>query len=137
MLSIWEAGTHIGSAQVNTPVSLCWNELNTRDADAVSTFYSGLFGWTITETPDGSGLRMIENAGRMNGSIRPMDAGMKGIPPNWLAYVAVEDCDATCERAKELGGTVVGPMDVPPGRIAVLNDRQGGVLMVIKVNDPD
>ncbi len=35
-LSLWQAGEHVGSELVNEPVSLCWNELVTRDVDVAS-----------------------------------------------------------------------------------------------------
>ena len=38
------------------------------------------------------------------------------VPPHWLVYFAVEDTDATLEKAKERGGSVMfGPMDIPVG----------------------
>ena len=50
------------------------------------------------------------------------------VPPHWLVYFAVDDADATAEKAKELGGGVAfGPMDIPVGRFAVLTDPHGAV----------
>jgi predicted enzyme related to lactoylglutathione lyase len=56
------------------------------------------------------------------------------IPAHWQPYVAVEDPDATAERATQLGGSaLIAPMDVPNvGRIAVLSDPQGAKFGVIK-----
>jgi predicted enzyme related to lactoylglutathione lyase len=64
-----------------------------------------------------------------------MDAQWEGIPSNWGIYFRVEDCDATAERVKELGGKVChGPFDAPGvGRIAVLSDPQGAYFSVIKL----
>jgi hypothetical protein len=56
------------------------------------------------------------------------------MPPHWLVYFAVSDCDATVDKAKELGGAVfVPPTDIPPGRFAVLADPQGAMLAVMKL----
>ena len=55
-------------------------------------------------------------------------------PPHWLAYVAVDDVDATAKRAGELGGQVYKePTDIPKvGRFAVLADPTGGVIAIFK-----
>ena len=57
------------------------------------------------------------------------------MPPNWLPYFAVEDCDASAAKAQALGGgTVVAPTDVPEvGRFAILRDPQGAVFAIIKL----
>jgi predicted enzyme related to lactoylglutathione lyase len=61
----------------------------------------------------------------------PPDA--QGMPPSWGCYVTVDDVDATCKRAAQLGGKVVMPvMDIPSvGKMAVIQDPQGAVLSVI------
>ena len=45
----------------------------------------------------------------------------------------VDDVDAAAERADELGGTVIAPLDDPVGRTAVLADPQGAVFSVSRV----
>jgi predicted enzyme related to lactoylglutathione lyase len=55
------------------------------------------------------------------------------VPPHWLVYFTVEDCDASASKAQQLGGqVVVPPMDVEPGRFSVLRDPQGASFGVIK-----
>ena len=62
---------------------------------------------------------------------------MPGIPPLWGIYFAVDDCDAIVEKAKSLGGAVMNrPMDIEPGRFAVLADPQGAMFNVIKWSGP-
>jgi predicted enzyme related to lactoylglutathione lyase len=60
------------------------------------------------------------------------------VPPHWAVYFAVDDTDATAEKAKQLGGQVqVEPMDIPDvGRFAVISDPQGAVFSVIKNAQP-
>nr|MBA2540470.1 VOC family protein [Deltaproteobacteria bacterium] len=55
-------------------------------------------------------------------------------PHAWLPYVAVANTDATAEKAKKLGATiVVPPTDIPNvGRFAVLVDPQGSALGILK-----
>ena len=59
---------------------------------------------------------------------------MGPIPPNWLAYFAVEDCDAKVQKATELGANVMVPaQDIPGvGRFAILIDPLGAVFAIIK-----
>jgi predicted enzyme related to lactoylglutathione lyase len=61
------------------------------------------------------------------------------VPPHWLIYFTVNDCDGDVARANRLGGkTVVPPMDIPSvGRFAVLADPAGATFAIIKLTfDP-
>jgi len=74
------------------------------------------------------------NVGAMYQQMPEMVAA--GIPPHWMIYFAVADCDAGAERATELGGEVkVPPTDIPlVGRFSVIQDTQGAVLSIIKLS---
>jgi hypothetical protein len=72
---------------------------------------------------------------------RPIAGAMKppmdGIPPNWGVYFAVDDTDATVATAQKGGATVIAePMDIPPGRMAVISDPQGAVFNVLALAQP-
>jgi predicted enzyme related to lactoylglutathione lyase len=56
------------------------------------------------------------------------------IPAMWTPYVAVEDPDASCKKASELGAEIlVEPMDIPGiGRFAIIKDPQGAVFGIIR-----
>jgi len=60
------------------------------------------------------------------------------VPSYWAVYFAVDDADATAQRATELGGTVIRqPSDIPDvGRFAVLADPQGAVFSILKASQP-
>ena len=63
-----------------------------------------------------------------------MKPPMEGMPPVWGIYFAVDDTDKAVEIAKANGGTVFqGPMDIEPGRFAVLADPAGAMFSVIKM----
>jgi predicted enzyme related to lactoylglutathione lyase len=78
---------------------------------------------------------------RIGGRIGTPGAGMmqmagaqfEGMPPNWMSYLSVADCDATVARARGLGAQViVPPQDVPNlGRFSVLRDPTGAVFAIM------
>jgi predicted enzyme related to lactoylglutathione lyase len=55
-----------------------------------------------------------------------------------LVYFAVADCDQSTEQAKKLGAKIlVPPMEAGDvGRFSVIQDPQGAVLSIIKLNNP-
>jgi predicted enzyme related to lactoylglutathione lyase len=140
--AVFQAGpNHRGCELVNEPGTLVWSELNVKDPDAVRSFYETVFGWTTELMPE-MNYRTVSVAGRAIGGVMAMGEGYpEGIPPHWLAYFDVEDCAATAARAGELGGTVLsGPMDTPPGPIAVIADPTGAVFAIgtfALIDDPN
>lgn len=118
----------------NTPGNFCWVELSTTDAAAAKEFYTGLFGWQADDTPMGEGMvyTMLSVDGKGVGALCTMqeDQRAQGVPPHWLAYVAVEDADESAGKATSLGGSVLAPpFDVfDLGRMSVLQDPTGAVI---------
>jgi predicted enzyme related to lactoylglutathione lyase len=138
VLGLWQAGDATGAGRVNEPGCLTWNELATNDVEAASSFYSGLFGWTIEEIDTGGGPRYRTighegGASGRNGGIRELGPGEQGIPPSWVPYLATESVDESAAQAEQLGGgTVVPPTAVPGGKFAGLRDAQGAVFSIFE-----
>lgn len=140
VFGIWQPGTFVGAGLVNEPGALAWNELNTRDLEASKSFYGAVFGWGF-ETNDMGEMgkyTTITLGGNPVGGI--LDMGEREvpaeIPPHWLVYFAVEDTDATIAQAKERGGDVMmGPVDIPVGRFAILTDPHGSAFAVIALSE--
>lgn len=126
---VWEAKKNIGAEVVNETGALCWCELDTNDTDSAGRFYTKLFGWTTKESPE---YTEFNRGGTPIGGMMRIPKEWGDVPPNWLPYFAVSDCDATAAKAMELGGSVtVPPTDIPNvGRFAVLQDPQGAVFAV-------
>lgn len=137
--AIWQPQGHIGAGLANEPVSLCWNELLSRNIEKAKSFYASLFDWRVDAVEDAPNeYYVIDNAGRMNGGIIPWSSQMGDVPPSWGVYFSVEDCDASVKRVEDLGGRlIVPPRDIPPGRFAVVADSAGAVFTVMYVNAPD
>ena len=132
-LCLWEPRTNIGAALVNTPGAMTWNDLITPDVEAAAGFYGALFGWTTEEMPGAGGYRVIQNGGRNNGGMMPIDPERMGsdTPPNWMPYFGHEDVARLVEEVGGLGGQVLnGPLQMAQGSIAVLGDPQGAVFAV-------
>ena len=47
VFGIWQPKAFAGADLVNEPISLCWNEVLTRDAAADRAFYPAVFGWGV------------------------------------------------------------------------------------------
>jgi uncharacterized protein len=96
-----------------------------KDPDAAGRFYADLFGWTIDAT-NPLGYRRIET-----GSDQGIQGGIWPAPPQspnfTQLFIAVDDLQASVEKAGSLGAKVVIPPAVLPGgdAMAVLLDPQG------------
>ncbi|MGH7566222.1 MAG: VOC family protein [Gemmatimonadota bacterium] len=115
-----------------------WYELLTSDADAAQKFYKDVVGWKTAPFDDAQmpyTMWMKDDEAAVGGVMDlPEDARKRGVPPHWMAYVAVPDVDATTDRAGKLGGsTIMGPGDIPNvGRFAILADPQGAAITAFK-----
>lgn len=139
VFQVWQPKRHIGVKVMREPGALCWTELATNDTAAAKAFYTALFGWKEKTSTD-AGMTYTEYsldggpfAGMM--AINPQMKSM-GVPPHWLTYFQVADCNASANKAKELGASLlVAPMDIPNvGRFSVVRDPQGAVFALFKPN---
>ena len=135
-LAIWQPMARQGADLVNEPGTFAWNELATRDIDGAKVFYDKVFGWEGQTHEMGP---MVYTEWKVDGQSigGMMEMGPQyppHVPPHWLVYFAVDDCDATVAETQELGGSVAMPaMDIPQGRFSVLMDPQGAVFAVIQM----
>ena len=139
VFAIWQAGTHVGAGIYNVPNSFCWNELSTKDTGKAGEFYAGLFGWGKNVQQMGPmTYTSFMNGERPAGGMYEPTPEMGEVPPNWLAYFAVDDADEIVKKAAELGGSAIAPpMDIPDvGRIAIIQDPQGAAFGIIKLANP-
>ncbi len=113
----------------------CWVDLGTTDVQAAGAFYGQLFGWDIEYGPAEMGHYSMAT---VNG--KPVAALADQQVPGmvvWTTYLAVDDVDATVERARAAGGTVLAEaMDVMTfGRMAVLGDVGGAQISLWQAGD--
>jgi uncharacterized protein len=132
-LSLWQPKDHPGFGVVDEPGALCWAELNTSDVAAAGAFYTGLFGWG--SKGGDTGYTEFQVGERSIAGMMAITPEMGPVPPHWLAYYQVTDCDQTVAKARDLGATIHVPgMDIPGvGRFGVIQDPQGAVFAVVKL----
>jgi predicted enzyme related to lactoylglutathione lyase len=154
---VWQANEHRGARIVNEPGSLNFNGLNTRDVAGAKSFYGSVFGWEVLALGGGAaemwrlpygkfleqrdpGLReRMAQSGAPAGfedavaTLNPIADDQPDVPPHWSVTFAVDDADATAQRAAELGGRVlVAPFDAPWVRMTVIADPQGATFIASK-----
>jgi predicted enzyme related to lactoylglutathione lyase len=132
VIAVWQAKQHPGLGVVDETGAFCWAELMTHDPGKAAAFYKSLFGWGSKDDP-----RYVEWTleGRSIGGMMQIQKDWGDVPPHWLVYFQVDDCDQSVEKAKGLGAKVtMGPQDMPGvGRLAMLHDPQGAAFYVIKL----
>jgi uncharacterized protein len=102
--SVWGAEKHVGIGIAGENATLCWADLTTPDPSRAGKFYSDLFGWKMMKDEhDEHGYVHIMNGEDFIGGIPPVNPRSAHMPPHWLAYFAVADCDASAAKAKQLG----------------------------------
>ncbi len=128
MFGVWEPRAHAGAQLVNEHAAFSWNELIGRDAEGAARFYGSVFGLTFEDLPDAD-----YKLARAGDDVVAGVSGMGGeLPPHWLTYFMHDEVDAGFDRARELGGELVGDIvDSPFGRYARVRDPQGAVFGLI------
>ena len=130
VFALWQAKSHTGTGISGVPGTLCWADLMTPDPVRAKEFYSSLFAWRVIKGEnDPSGYLHIANGEDFIGGIPPAKFRDPNVPPYWLAYFVVSNCDETAAKAKELGTkTLLAPTTMEKvGRWAILADPQGAV----------
>ncbi|MEU5523437.1 VOC family protein [Streptomyces sp. NPDC093250] len=103
----------------------CWVSLTSRDVQTTEEFYTAVLGWEWRPMRLGDRFRIALADGRPVAGLAAV-AGMWQMAVAWTPYFAVRSADEAAARVQERGGTAaVGPISLPPGRAALLADRDG------------
>jgi predicted enzyme related to lactoylglutathione lyase len=139
-IGLWQPHQHMGAQLVNEPGTYCWSELMTDDLAGSKAFYKAVFGWEAeTQGPEGpGGYTEWKVGGRSVGGMMAKPEQMPADAPSfWGVYFAVADTDASVALSQELGASVMmSPMDIEPGRFALLIDPVGAMFNVLALK-PD
>ncbi|MFF0203958.1 VOC family protein [Streptomyces sp. NPDC005017] len=103
----------------------CWVSLTSRDLPATEAFYTAVLGWRWRSAKLGDKFRIALVGDAPVAGIAAV-AAMWQMAVAWTPYFAVASANEAAARAQERGGTAaVGPISFPPGRAALLADRDG------------
>lgn len=102
---------------------IAWFDITTSNLPQSKEFYGRLFDWSFAPVQGSDQAVEIVARGEAIGTLRVAE-GKIG-PFNGVVYVQVTDIQASCEKSKELGGTV------PPGFPFNLPDGTGAVALVL------
>jgi predicted enzyme related to lactoylglutathione lyase len=109
------------------PGRIAWFDITTTNLPRSKEFYGKLFDWQFAPVQGTDQAEEIVAAGTSIGTLRVAECDIT--PFNGVVYVQVTDMQASCGKAKELGGTVVAgfPFDLPDGTgaVAVVVDPAG------------
>jgi predicted enzyme related to lactoylglutathione lyase len=105
----------------------CWVSLTARDLRVTQAFYQAVLGWQWRSARLGDQFKVAHVDGVPVAGVAAV-ASMWQIASAWTPYFAVASADEAVARVQERGGTTaVGPISLPPGRAALLADRDGAV----------
>jgi predicted enzyme related to lactoylglutathione lyase len=85
-------------------------ELASTDVAKSKQFYARLFDWKLEDMPMPEGTYTVIGVGDTKGGGSGggmMQHPMPGAPSMWMAYVLVDDIQASTKKAQELGATVM------------------------------
>ncbi len=110
-----------------------WNELMTRDLEGAKAFYGAQIGWAFDAMPmpEGGTYWVCKIDGQPVAGILDMsEPRFEGVPPQWFAYLAVDDVDARVQKATAAGAKLARPIfDIEGvGRVAILHDPTGAAI---------
>lgn len=136
VIGVYATEQPVGDPQPMAPGTFCWYECMSRDLESTKAFYGDLFGWTSKAQDMAGGFTYhLQHRGEDQvAGMMAMEGDMwNGIPDHWMAYVAVDDIEATVAKVQSLGGTVCVPVtDIQIGRFAVIQDAVGATLSVFQ-----
>lgn len=101
------------------PGRVAWFDISTSNLPQAKEFYGKLFGWEFNPLEGTDQAVEIASRGTAIGTLRGAEGKISAF--NGVVYVQVTDLRASCNKAKELGGTIVPgfPFDLPDGTGAI------------------
>ncbi|MGW1377524.1 VOC family protein [Streptomyces sp. NPDC002446] len=111
----------------------CWADAMFKDLEGAKTFYGEVLGWTFGEAASEFGnYTQAYSGGKAVAAVVPPMPGGDDMPSAWCLYFASHDVNATAEKIKGAGGTLLmEPMQVGPfGSMALAKEPSGAVFGV-------
>jgi predicted enzyme related to lactoylglutathione lyase len=101
------------------PGRIAWFDITTTDLPKSREFYGKLLDWKFAPLPGTDVAVEIIARGASIGTLRVAEGEISAF--NGVVYVQVTDIQASCKKAKELGGTIAPgfPFNLPDGAGAI------------------
>ena len=98
---------------------IAWFDITTTNLAQSKEFYGKLFGWQFNPVQGSDQAAEIVAGGTPIGTIRGTEGKIS--PFNGVVYVQVDDIQASCKKAQDLGATLVPgfPFNLPDGTGAI------------------
>ena len=115
-------------------------DLTVPDAETVRDFYAAVVGWQPEPFDMGDYADYFMKSPATNDTVAGVchaRGGNADLPPQWLAYIAVDDLEASMRHCAENGGTVLTQVKGSEGgsRYCVIRDPAGAVLALMQLGD--
>ncbi len=138
VISAWQAGA-MRTFRTGDVGTFGWAELNPRGMDKAIDFYTKVFGWLTETNPIGEGqpdyTQFFVGDDAIAGGMEMQPTVPAEVPSYWMIYFNVGNLDDAFKRAVELGATeVVPPTPMPGGHFAIVNDPQGAMFGLLKMD---
>ncbi|MFQ6038708.1 MAG: VOC family protein [Candidatus Aminicenantales bacterium] len=136
VVALWQAKAHQGAELFAEHGALGWTELLTRETEKAENFYKQILGYETEHQQMGPTEYIVFKAeDQPAAGMMEIAPEWGDVPPHWMVYFVVDACEATVERAQQLGARVlVPPTDIPEvGSFATLQDPQGAVFSVFQM----
>jgi predicted enzyme related to lactoylglutathione lyase len=113
--------------------SITWLDLTVENAEEIRDFYARVVGWEVASVEMAGYSDFCMNApgsGKTMAGICHARGVNADLPPQWLAYITVEDAADGAKRCEELGGKILaGPKSMGgQGSYCVIQDPAGAVV---------
>lgn len=108
---------------------ICHFEIPADEPEALTQFYSDLFGWTFTKAPLPGLSYWLADTGSEGPGINGAVTKRQHPQQPWTNYVDVTSIDAAIEKAVQLGAKIALPRTpiADVGAIAAIIDPQGNI----------
>ncbi len=137
-LGLWEPAAMKGAEVMQAPNSFAWAELSARGIDKATPFYQKVFGWSDKTSEMGDDNPPYHefqvNGDSVSGGMEMNSMVPAQVPSYWMPYFGVDDVDKAYEKALAVGGKeMLSPQDFPGGRFAIVQDPQGAIFGLMKM----
>lgn len=127
-------GKQLNSRFKNTPNTLIWNELFVSDMAKVTSFYCGVFNWTLEEVVDSRRDKRFWVKNTQNqkiAAITQISNDLKGDKEYWGVFFGVNDISKSISKISAHGGSLIYQDDT----LSVVADPMGAIFHLMNVTE--